>query len=61
MNCCNDYGKCTQGKDCPVRITRSLDAEPVTHTEAVTLYLVILVGCVILVALMLSVVAFSMS
>jgi hypothetical protein len=19
MNCCNDYGQCTQGKDCPVR------------------------------------------
>lgn len=20
MNCCDDYGKCTQGRDCPVRI-----------------------------------------
>jgi hypothetical protein len=19
MNCCDDYGNCTQGKDCPVR------------------------------------------
>jgi hypothetical protein len=19
MNCCNDFGQCTQGKDCPVR------------------------------------------
>ena len=21
MNCCNAYGKCTQGKDCPARST----------------------------------------
>lgn len=21
MNCCNDYGQCTQGKDCPVRMS----------------------------------------
>jgi len=19
MNCCNEYGQCTQGKDCPIR------------------------------------------
>ena len=19
MNCCDDYGKCTQGRDCPIR------------------------------------------
>ena len=22
MNCCNDYGKCTNGPDCPVRKQR---------------------------------------
>ena len=22
MNCCDDYGNCTQGKDCPVRTYR---------------------------------------
>jgi len=24
MNCCDDYGNCRQGRDCPVRIARSL-------------------------------------
>lgn len=23
MNCCNDFGQCTQGPDCPVRATPS--------------------------------------
>lgn len=22
MNCCDDFGKCTQGKNCPVRTTK---------------------------------------
>jgi hypothetical protein len=26
MNCCNDYGKCTNGKDCPARVTRRVRA-----------------------------------
>jgi hypothetical protein len=24
MNCCDDYGNCRQGRDCPVRIACSL-------------------------------------
>jgi hypothetical protein len=24
MNCCDDYGNCNQGRDCPVRIARAL-------------------------------------
>lgn len=24
MNCCDSYGNCTQGRDCPVRIERAL-------------------------------------
>jgi hypothetical protein len=23
MNCCDEYGNCTQGRDCPVRIARA--------------------------------------
>jgi hypothetical protein len=23
MNCCDEYGNCRQGRDCPVRIVRS--------------------------------------
>jgi hypothetical protein len=30
MNCCNDYGECHQGKDCPVR-------ESVDNLTAITL------------------------
>lgn len=31
MNCCNDYGECTQGKNCPIRCTR---CEPEEHTAS---------------------------
>jgi hypothetical protein len=24
MNCCDEYGNCRQGRDCPVRIARTL-------------------------------------
>ena len=23
MNCCDEYGNCTQGRDCPVRVART--------------------------------------
>jgi hypothetical protein len=26
MNCCNDYGNCDQGRDCPVRKQRAKEA-----------------------------------
>lgn len=32
MNCCNSYGKCTQGNDCPVRQACELPIEPVKRT-----------------------------
>jgi hypothetical protein len=25
LNCCDEYGNCTQGRDCPIRKTRALD------------------------------------
>ena len=25
MNCCDEYGNCTQGRDCPIRKARALD------------------------------------
>ena len=28
MNCCDEYGNCRQGRDCPVRIARA--AQPLT-------------------------------
>lgn len=27
MNCCDEYGNCRQGRDCPVRIQRIRDAK----------------------------------
>jgi len=27
MNCCDDYGNCRQGRDCPVRIERVRQAK----------------------------------
>lgn len=28
MNCCDDYGKCTQGDNCPARETVAKNARP---------------------------------
>ena len=28
MNCCDEYGNCRQGRDCPVRVARA--AQPLT-------------------------------
>ena len=25
MNCCDDYGECRQGRDCPIRIQKNID------------------------------------
>jgi len=27
MNCCNDFGNCTQGRDCPVRKLRMKETD----------------------------------
>lgn len=27
MNCCNEYGQCTQGKDCPVRQSQTPESD----------------------------------
>ena len=32
MNCCDDYGDCTQGRDCPVRTGKVLPHQ-VTHVQ----------------------------
>lgn len=25
MNCCDDYGNCRQGMDCPIRVYKNID------------------------------------
>jgi 1,4-dihydroxy-2-naphthoate octaprenyltransferase len=37
MNCCNDYGDCRQGRDCPARKAYTGPAKPIpTHTDLIT-------------------------
>lgn len=31
MNCCDEYGNCRQGRDCPVRIARSQHPSILKH------------------------------
>lgn len=33
MNCCDDFGNCRQGRDCPVRTQR--EATPMTWRQAI--------------------------
>ena len=35
MNCCDDYGNCNQGRDCPVRASRRIKAYPHVPTDEV--------------------------
>ena len=35
MNCCDDYGDCRQGRDCPARKAYTGPAIP-THVELIT-------------------------
>jgi hypothetical protein len=58
MNCCDEYGNCNQGRDCPVRVKRvaeakaRLDREDLSFTRliigrlalAVAIFLAIFIG-----------------
>ena len=51
MNCCDDYGNCTQGKDCPVRTYRvcnqdcnqgrncQCSSQPLKHSNETSFYI----------------------
>ena len=54
MTCCDDYGNCRQGRDCPIRMARALkerdlfwDVMEVLGTLGVVIG-IIAVGCVLL-------------
>ena len=31
MNCCDEYGNCRQGRDCPVRVARAAQPSVLKH------------------------------
>ena len=39
MNCCDEYGNCRQGRDCPVRTTKYYSNRQIYSTIAVALVL----------------------
>jgi hypothetical protein len=49
MNCCNDFGNCDQGRDCPIRKQRANDAyinrglEPSPYEDVASTFKVLLV------------------
>ena len=46
MNCCDDYGNCTQGRDCPIRKARALDRNLFWDVMDGLLLLTIVVGII---------------
>lgn len=59
MSCCDDFGNCTQGRNCPVRAAREgmavPDDEPMlalTWVENATLWVVLLLACTVLLTLL---------
>lgn len=64
MKCCNSYGKCTQGPNCPVRAARdsgvcATDGDPVSTKEAALIYLIIAAFCAVLAAVVAGAVVFA--
>lgn len=42
MNCCNDYGNCQQGKDCPVRKQLLKENKPAENIVGVLLVMFVI-------------------
>ena len=47
MNCCDDYGNCRQGRDCPVRKSRQM-GEPKGTAFALLAFVIINTALVLL-------------
>jgi hypothetical protein len=47
MNCCDSFGNCTQGRDCPVRKARELDRSLFWDVLENVLTLATIVGIVV--------------
>ncbi|CAB4122706.1 hypothetical protein UFOVP33_40 [uncultured Caudovirales phage] len=46
MNCCDDYGNCRQGRDCPIRQTQTPKVWNMTHYLAAYLSVCLLIELV---------------
>ena len=49
MNCCDDYGNCNQGRDCPARKREAEDGEELSELDTLVLYVIVEAGLGLLV------------
>jgi len=49
VNCCDDYGNCNQGRDCPARKRDKEDGEELSELDTLMLYLIFGAGLALLV------------
>lgn len=47
MNCCDDYGNCNQGRDCPARRLSDDECSELTQLETTMMYVIIAAGLAI--------------
>jgi hypothetical protein len=56
MNCCDDYGNCRQGRDCPVRVERIRRAKEILDRDRPSIPLLLIgrlaLGAAILLAIL---------
>lgn len=49
MNCCDDYGNCNQGRDCPIRKEQQLPERNIVHDVIEGFLLLLALACLIVV------------
>jgi len=49
MNCCDDYGKCNQGRDCPIRKERCLPERNIAYDVIEGFILLLALACFVVV------------
>lgn len=47
MNCCDDYGNCNQGRDCPARCGIEDECYELSQLETTMMYIIIAAGLAI--------------
>lgn len=49
MNCCDDYGNCNQGRDCPIRNEQCLPERNLMHDVIEGFLLLLALACLVIV------------